>query len=121
GSSGPEGAIRGRTTTMSSARHFGLTVGQLPTGPHNAITDVAGVTVGHRTLSGDGLATGVTAILPHGGDLFRNKVRGAVDIVNGFGKSAGLIQVAELGLIETPILLTNTFSVAPCVEALIRR
>ncbi len=106
---------------MSSARHFGLTVGRLPTGPHNAITDVAGVTVGHRTLSGDGLATGVTAILPHGGDLFRNKVRGAVDIVNGFGKSAGLMQVAELGLIETPILLTNTFSVTPCIEALIRR
>lgn len=106
---------------MSSARHFGLTVGQLPTGPHNAITDVAGVMVGHRTLSGNGLATGVTAILPHGGDLFRNKVRAAVEIINGFGKSAGLMQVAELGLIETPILLTNTFSVAPCMEALIRR
>lgn len=106
---------------MTSARHFGLTVGELPTGPHNAITDVRGVLVGHRTLSGDGLATGVTAILPHGGDLFRDKVRGAVDIINGFGKSAGLMQVAELGLIETPILLTNTFSVAPCVEALIRR
>lgn len=112
---------------MSSARHFGLKIGQLPPGPYNAITDVEGVLIGHKTLTGpgagngSGLATGVTAVLPHGGDLFRDKVRAAVDIINGFGKSAGLMQLAELGLIETPILLTNTFSVAPCVEALIQR
>src|SRR5690606_17401395 len=98
-----------------------LMIGGLPAGPFNAITDVAGVSVGHRTLSGDGLATGVTAILPHAGDPFRLKPRAAVDIINGFGKSAGLMQVAELGTLETPILLTNTFGVAACTRELIRR
>lgn len=109
---------------MITARDCGLwSEGQnaLPPGPLNAITDVPGVTVGHRTLTGGGLATGVTAILPHGGDLFRQKVRAAVEVINGFGKSAGLMQLAELGQIETPILLTNTFGVAACSEALIRR
>lgn len=106
---------------MTTARDFGLIVGQLPCGPLNAITDVPGVTVGHADVRGEGIATGVTAVLPHGGDLFRSKVRGAVDVINGFGKSAGLMQVAELGSIETPILLTNTFAVAACSEALIRR
>lgn len=106
---------------MGTARDFGLGVGRLAPGPSNAITDVPGVLVGHRTIMGGGLATGVTAVLPHDGDLFRSKVRGAVEVINGFGKSAGLMQVAELGTIETPILLTNTFSVAPCVEALIQR
>jgi D-aminopeptidase len=71
-------------------------------------------------LRGEGLATGATAILPHDGDLFRLKPRAAVDVINGFGKSVGLMQVAELGAIETPVLLTNTFSVAACAEALIR-
>jgi D-aminopeptidase len=106
---------------MPSARDLGLGSGILPPGPLNAITDVAGVTVGHRTLSGEGLATGVTAILPHQGDLFRQKVRAGVEVINGFGKSVGMMQVAELGTVETPILLTNTFSVAPCAEALVRR
>ncbi len=106
---------------MATARDFGLGGGRLPPGPNNAITDVPGVLVGHKTITGNGLATGVTAVLPHGGDLFRSKVRAAVEIINGFGKSAGLMQLAELGTIETPILLTNTFSVAPCVEALIKR
>jgi D-aminopeptidase len=106
---------------MGAARDLGLGVGRLTPGLNNAITDVPGVLVGHRTVVADGLATGVTAVLPHGGDLFQSKVRAAVEIINGFGKSAGLMQVAELGTIETPILLTNTFSVAPCVEALIRR
>ena len=106
---------------MSGARDFGLMIGGLPMGPLNAITDVAGVAVGHRTLRGDGLATGVTAILPHPGDPFRVKPRAAVEIVNGFGKSVGLTQVAELGTLETPILLTNTFGVSACAEALIRR
>lgn len=106
---------------MGTARDFSLGVGRLPVGPGNAITDVPGVLVGHKTIDAGGAATGVTAVLPHGGDMFRTKVRAAVDVINGFGKSAGLMQVAELGTIETPILLTNTFSVAPCVEALIRR
>jgi len=106
---------------MPSARDFGLACGLLPPGPFNAITDIDGVTVGHRTLSGEGLATGVTAVLPHQGDLFRRKVRAGVEIFNGFGKSVGMMQVSELGTVETPILLTNTFSVAPCAEALIRR
>jgi D-aminopeptidase len=106
---------------MGVARHFDLGVGRLAPGPNDAITDVPGVLVGHKTIIADGLATGVTAVLPHGGDLFRSKVRAAVEIINGFGKSAGLMQLSELGTIETPILLTNTFSVAPCAEALIKR
>ena len=106
---------------MPSARDFGLAFVLLPPGPLNAITDVEGVTVGHRTLSGGGSATGVTAVLPHGGDLFRRKVRAGVEVINGFGKSVGLMQVAELATVETPILLTNTFSVAACAEALIGR
>lgn len=106
---------------MATARDFGLIRGGLPPGPLNAITDVAGVAVGHRTLRGGGLATGVTAVLPHGGDPFRLKPRAAVEVINGFGKSAGLMQVAELGTLETPLLLTNTFAVAPCAEALIAR
>jgi len=106
---------------MTSARDFGLTTGKLATGPLNAITDVPGVAVGHRTIRREGIATGVTAVLPHGGDPFRVKVRAGVEVINGFGKSAGLMQVAELGTIETPILLTNTFGVAACTEALIRR
>lgn len=108
-------------SAMPSARDLGLASGLLPPGTLNAITDVDGVTVGHCTLQGDGLATGVTAILPHQGDLFRRKVRAGVEVINGFGKSVGLMQVAELGTVETPILLTNTFSVAACTETLIRR
>ncbi|MFT4149126.1 MAG: P1 family peptidase [Paracoccaceae bacterium] len=109
---------------MTTARELGLWAegaNALPPGPLNAITDVPGVAVGHRTLAGDGLATGVTAILPHGGDLFRQKLRAGVEVINGFGKSAGLMQVAELGTLETPILLTNTFGVGACTQALIRR
>lgn len=107
---------------MKTARELGLIPqGRLEPGPGNAITDVAGVSVGHRTLRGEGLFTGVTAILPHANDVFRVKPRAAVEVINGFGKSAGLMQVAELGTIETPILLTNTFGVAACTEALVRR
>ncbi len=98
------------------ARDVGIVVGVLPTGPSNAITDVPGVRVGHATLNrGDKIRTGVTAILPHGGNLFRQKVTGAVFIGNAFGKLVGSTQVNELGEIETPILLTstlNTFRVA---------
>ena len=107
---------------MKTARELGLIPqGRLEPGPGNAITDVAGVSVGHRSLRGEGLFTGVTAILPHAGDVFRVKPRAAVEVINGFGKSAGLMQVAELGTIETPIMLTNTFCVAACTEALVRR
>ena len=107
---------------MKTARDFGLIPGgRLAAGPANAITDEPGVAVGHRSLRGNGIFTGVTAIIPHPGDLFQLKPRAAVEVINGFGKSAGLMQVAELGSIETPILLTNTFGVAACTEALIRR
>lgn len=103
------------------ARDYGLVCGLLPPGPLNAITDVPGVTVGHRSLQEGDVRTGFTAVLPHGGDLFREKVRAGVDVINGFGKSAGLMQLAELGQIETPLLLGNTFSVATGIEALVGR
>ncbi len=102
------------------AREAGVIVGVLPTGPLNAITDVDGVLVGHTTISrGDNIRTGVTAILPHGGNLFREKVPGAVFVGNGFGKLAGSTQVNELGEIETPILLTSTLSVPRVADFLI--
>src|SRR5262252_6740257 len=102
------------------ARQLGIAPGVLPPGPLNAITDVAGVLVGHTTLVvGDSIRTGATAILPHGGNLFQNKVPAAVFVFNGFGKSAGLSQVAELGEIEAPIVLTNTLSVAKGMEAIL--
>ncbi len=102
------------------ARQLGIAPGVLATGPLNAITDVDGVLVGHVTLvAGDSVRTGATAILPHGGNLYQNKVPAAVFVFNGFGKSAGLSQVAELGEIESPIVLTNTLSVATGVEAII--
>ncbi len=98
-------------------REYGVTIGQLPTGEKNDITDVADVRVGHvtikRELEGDQeyACTGVTAIVPHGGSLFREKVTAASYVINGFGKTTGLVQVNELGVLESPILLTNTFSV----------
>ena len=90
-------------------------------GKYNSITDVPGVKVGHVTLyeelnEQDTICTGVTAILPHNGNLFQKKVRAAADVINGFGKSAGLVQIEELGLLESPIMLTNTFSVGPVLE-----
>jgi len=94
------------------ARDIGLKIGVLPVGSLNAITDVSGVTVGHTTIvKGDNIRTGVTAIVPHGGNLFQEKVPGAVFVGNGFGKLMGSTQVNELGEIETPILLTSTLSV----------
>ena len=102
------------------ARDFGVEVGILFPGRWNAITDVAGVLVGHTTLlEGDSVRTGVTAILPHAGNLFQEKVPGAVYVGNGFGKLAGSTQIAELGEIETPILLTNTLSVPVAMNALV--
>jgi D-aminopeptidase len=103
------------------ARALGIEPGAGNPGPLNAITDVAGVRVGHTTIvRGDTVRTGVTAILPHGGNLFREKVAGAVFIGNAFGKLAGSTQVQELGTIETPIVLTNTLSVGTAVDAVAR-
>jgi D-aminopeptidase len=99
------------------ARDLGIEPGVFPPGPLNAITDVQGVRVGHVTLiEGDKVRTGVTAILPHGGNIFQDKVPGAVFVGNAFGKLAGSTQVGELGTIETPIILTNTLSVGTAVE-----
>ncbi|HZI61686.1 MAG TPA: P1 family peptidase [Pyrinomonadaceae bacterium] len=106
--------------TRPRAREAGVKVGVLPTGALNAITDVQGVLVGHTTLiRGDNIRTGVTAILPHNGNLFREKVPGAVFVGNGFGKLAGSTQVNELGEIETPILLTSTLAVPRVADYLI--
>jgi D-aminopeptidase len=113
-------ALHGSPQTRQRARELGVTVGILPTGTLNAITDVDGVLVGHTTIvRGDNIRTGVTAILPHGGNLFREKVPGAVFVGNGFGKLAGSTQVNELGEIETPILLTSTLSVPRVADFLL--
>ena len=102
------------------ARDLGIKVGVLPPGPLDAITDVAGVKVGHATIiQGDNVRTGVTAILPHGGNLFKEKVPGAVFVGNAFGKLIGSTQANELGEIETPILLTSTLSTPKVADALI--
>lgn len=101
------------------AREFGVAPGVLRPGPHNAITDVAGVEVGHQTvIEGDDVRTGVTAIVPHGGNLFQEKCPAAVHVFNAFGKLVGSTQVEELGVIETPILLTNTLAVWSAADAL---
>jgi D-aminopeptidase len=108
------------------ARDIGLVIGALPAGPHNAITDVAGVRVGHTTLiRGEGplvpgvgpVRTGVTAILPHAGDLFREKVAACVHRINGFGEVTNADQVREMGVIESPILLTGTTNVPRVADA----
>src|SRR5437762_3393814 len=102
------------------ARDAGVIVGVLQPGPLNAITDVAGVAIGHTTIvRGDNIRTGVTAILPHAGNLFREKVPGAVFIGNAFVKLAGSTQVNELGEIETPIMLTSTLNVPRVADATI--
>ncbi|OGD10917.1 MAG: aminopeptidase [Candidatus Aminicenantes bacterium RBG_13_62_12] len=108
------------TEDRPRAREFGLVVGVLPTGPLNAITDVAGVKVGQVTLiEGKDVRTGVTAILPHGGNIFQDKVPAGISVANGFGKLTGVTQVEELGTLETPIVLTNTLSVPTAADALI--
>jgi len=99
---------------------LGLKVGILPTGPLDAITDVAGVEVGATTIiRGDNIRTGVTAVLPHSGNLYREKVPAAIFVGNGFGKLTGSTQVDEMGEIETPILLTSTTSVPRVADAVI--
>ena len=102
------------------ARDFDIKIGVLPTGHFNAITDVEGVKVGHTTIiKGDSIRTGVTAILPFSGNIFQSKVPAAIFIGNGFGKLAGISQVAELGNMETPILLTNTLNVSTAIDAVL--
>ncbi|MGG5817937.1 P1 family peptidase [Falsiroseomonas sp. HW251] len=105
---------------MPRARDLGFAPGILAPGPLNAITDVAGVRVGQVTVTeGEATRTGITAILPHGGNPFADRVPAAVFAMNGFGKMAGVTQVQELGEIETPVLLTNTLAVGRAVEALV--
>ena len=114
---------------MRWIRDLGITIGEMPTGVWNAITDVAGVRVGHATLiSGEGglrpgegpVRTGVTVVLPHSRDLYQQKVRAAVHTINGFGKVAGFEQVRELGTIEAPIALTNTLNVGLVLDAIVQ-
>jgi len=103
------------------ARDLGIAPGAMEPGPLNAITDVGGVLVGQTTIvQGDRVRTGVTAVLPHGGNLFREQVAGAVFVGNAFGKLAGSTQVEELGTIESPIVLTNTLSVGVALDAIVR-
>ena len=103
------------------ARDLGIAPGVMETGPANAITDVSGVLVGQTTIVlGENVRTGVTAILPHAGNVFREKVAGAVFVGNAFGKLAGSTQVEELGTIESPIVLTNTLSVGAVMDAVVR-
>ena len=111
------------------AREAGIVIGELLTGPHNAITDVAGVRVGHTTLrSGEGklqpglgpVRTGVTVIMPHAENVYRSKVSAAVQTINGYGKVFGFEQVCELGVIESPIALTNTLNVGLVADALVQ-
>ena len=110
----------GQGDSRPRARDIGLSPGVLDPGPHNAITDVPGVLVGQVTLmEGDHIRTGVTAILPHDGNIFQEKVPGAVHIGNAFGKLAGSTQVVELGTIETPVVLTNTLSVWDAARAVV--
>ncbi|MGI2326699.1 P1 family peptidase [Planococcus sp. YIM B11945] len=100
-------------------RDYGIEIGQFETGVHNAITDVEGVSVGHVTLSDKNMQTGVTAILPHQGNIFKEKLIASSHVFNGFGKTMGTIQLNELGALETPILLTNTLSAGLASDALI--
>jgi len=107
--------------TQKRLRDYGISPGVLPTGKLNSITDVNGVKVGHTTLiKNDSVNTGVTAILPHSGNIFQQKVPAAIYVGNGFGKLAGITQVNELGNLETPIILTNTLSVSTAMSAVIK-
>ena len=108
------------THAQKRARDYGIHIGVMAPGKWNAITDVPGVKVGHTTLiKGDSIRTGVTAILPYDGNIFQQKVPAAVYVGNGFGKLAGTTQVQELGNLETPVILTNTLSVATAMNAVI--
>ena len=97
-----------------------LKIGKLQKGKNNLITDVKGVKVGHKTLDNGNIKTGVTAIIPHSDNIFREKLICSSYVINGFGKSIGLVQIDELGTLETPIILTNTLSVGTCSTALVK-
>ena len=97
-----------------------LKIGKLQKGKNNLITDVKGVKVGHKTLDNGNIKTGVTAIIPHSDNIFREKLICSSYVINGFGKSVGLVQINELGTLETPIILTNTLSVGTCSTALVK-
>jgi D-aminopeptidase len=113
-------ALQARSQERKRAREYDIRIGVLPPGALNAITDVAGVRVGHTTLvQGQEVRTGVTAIVPHAGNVFQQKVPAAVYVGNGFGKLAGSTQIEELGLLETPIILTNTLSVGTAMNAVV--
>ena len=125
---GQNGVAENQMSDRPRARDFGVKIGSLETGANNSITDIPGVRVGQVTLiSGEGtlrpghgpIRTGVTAILPHTGNIFREKVKAASFIINGFGKSVGLFQVDELGVLETPIVLTNALNVGIVADALV--
>src|SRR5690606_28898396 len=115
--------VAGQVATASErprARDVGVEIGTLPTGALNAIVDVPGVRVGHATVvEGNDVRTGVTAILPHGGDLYAERVPAAIHVANGYGKLLGITQVMELGELETPILLTGTLGVWKAADALV--
>lgn len=105
---------------MGVQKEFGFTLGRMAKGRRNLITDVPGVKVGQVSIHDGEIHTGVTAILPHTGDIFHDKCPAASHVINGFGKSTGLVQVDELGTIETPLILTNTLSVGTASTALVR-
>ncbi|MFC7060963.1 P1 family peptidase [Halobacillus seohaensis] len=100
-------------------RDHGVNIGEFSPGLNNLITDVKGVTIGHVTLSNEDMQTGVSAIIPHQGDLFNEKLIASTYVINGFGKTMGTIQVEEMGTLETPIVLTNTLSIGTAAEAVI--
>jgi D-aminopeptidase len=113
-------AMTADASARPRARELGVEIGILPPGPLNAITDVEGIRVGHVTLvEGRSIRTGVTAILPHGGNLYQDKVPAGFAVANGYGKFMGSTQIAELGEIETPILLTNTLNVSEAAAAIV--
>ena len=116
----PQGTAAVPASPRPRVRELGVVVGVLPPGPLDAITDVAGVRVGHATVvAGEDIRTGVTVVVPHGGNLFREKVPAAVFVTNGFGKLTGVTQVEELGTLETPIALTGTLNVWRVADALV--
>ncbi len=110
--------LAGEGPPKKRARELGITIGVLPTGPLNAITDIKGLRVGHTTVvSGSSIRTGVTAIIPHSDNIFQQKIPAAIYTGNGFGKLAGSTQIQELGTLESPVLLTNTLSVGTALNA----
>ncbi|PKL02712.1 MAG: aminopeptidase, partial [Synergistetes bacterium HGW-Synergistetes-2] len=107
-------------TSAQRIEDYGIRIGRMKRGLRNTIADVPGVSVGHCTLADGPVQTGVTAVIPSPGNLFREKVMAACHVINGFGKSCGIVQIEEMGTLETPILLTNTFGVGAASEALVR-